>query len=532
LPTRASVRRAAPWAPALPWLTCLALLAAGDGHAYAQSAPARPQSATDTFEDADGVERPFTATYELYFGRARGEPHYLHAAVASATLLGIGLFMYWANPDANSADWELNRFAAKFESSSVRFDDNAFTTNNWLHPLAGSGYYGLTRIEHVGIPMSLVYASTASTLWEYVLEWREKVSINDLILTPLGGAVLGECFLHLNDYLNIGNPAGSGGQRAARYSVGLAGFIHRALHGEPMRDDPLPNDEIGFSTAYVHRMQVAYQLAYVGNDRGGETLLHSVVAHTELVAIPGFLRTGSFHLWFTEGNFSEMRARVGFSKLALAEVDLRFRTALFGYYTQSFARAPRRGHATALSGAMAFDHRQSWLLGHRDEVALLHLLGPAWDGWWAAGDVSFHGLLEASVDFGGVRPAAYGAWEQANPEQSVKSLLERYGYAYVWGPSGRLRTTLAYRAFEAELRLGYGHYDSIEGADRYQERITRSAASSDELIDYETWLGYQPRTLPLQLRAGFEARMHRGSVEGFDVQRWERFAMLDLGLAF
>jgi hypothetical protein len=513
-------------------IACALLVWLAAACAHAQSEPARTRLEVGRFEDASGQVRPFAATYRLYFGRAIGPPHYLHAMAASAGLLAIGTLLYWANPDANSADWELSGVAAKFKPSSIRFDDNKFTTNNFLHPLAGSGYYGFARVEHLSIPAALAVTVGASSLWEFVLEWKEKVSINDLIMTPFGGMAMGECFLRLNDYLNVDQPVDTYRQRAARYSVGLPGFIHRAMHGEPVREDPLPNDELGFSTAYWHHFRLAYQVAYARNDLGDAAVMQSALAETELVAIPGFLRPGSFDLLFSDGNFTQMRARVGFAQSELAELDLWFRAAMFGYYTQDFSRAQRGGHAMAISGASAFEHHQRWLLGHRDEIAVLHLLGPAWDTWLSAAGVRFHSALEASFDFGSIRPAAFAAWHEAHSAEFAKSVLEQYGYAYDWGVSGRLHAELSYRRAELGLRFSYGRYSSIEGLDRYEERITRNTPSVDDLIGYENWIGYQLPHLPIELRMTYESRMHRGSLAGVEVQRWERLAMADVGLTF
>jgi hypothetical protein len=44
-------------------------------------------------------------------------------------------------------------------------------------------------------------------LWEYVGEWREQASINDLVVTPVSGVPVGESFFHLGALAAVRGPA-------------------------------------------------------------------------------------------------------------------------------------------------------------------------------------------------------------------------------------------------------------------------------------------------------------------------------------
>jgi hypothetical protein len=59
--------------------------------------------------------------------------------------------------------------------------------------LAGSGYYHLCRTIHYTRLECFVFSSAMSTFHEYFLEAiPEPPSIQDLIVTPIGGAIIGE----------------------------------------------------------------------------------------------------------------------------------------------------------------------------------------------------------------------------------------------------------------------------------------------------------------------------------------------------
>ena len=130
-------------------------------------------------------------------------------------VLAIGTVWYWKSPSANTANYDFNSPLDKLSLDAMRFDNNKFVTNMALHPVAGSAYYALARLNHLSVPVSAAFAVGYSTIWEYVLEWREKASINDLIVTPLGGVALGEGFYRLIDYMGSA-PAGGPWPRSAR----------------------------------------------------------------------------------------------------------------------------------------------------------------------------------------------------------------------------------------------------------------------------------------------------------------------------
>jgi hypothetical protein len=70
-------------------------------------------------------------------------------------------------------------------------DSDPFSTNQFLHPLGGTFYYGYARSAGLNFWESLLYAEAGSFLWELGGETGPP-SINDQITTPFGGAFLGE----------------------------------------------------------------------------------------------------------------------------------------------------------------------------------------------------------------------------------------------------------------------------------------------------------------------------------------------------
>lgn len=95
-----------------------------------------------------------------------------------------------------------DRYADHFRAGPVWDGDKAIF-NAILHPYAGGAYYMSARSQGFNVLGSLVYCIGISTFfWEYGIEcFMEVPSIQDLIITPVAGAVVGEAFYLLKRHI-------------------------------------------------------------------------------------------------------------------------------------------------------------------------------------------------------------------------------------------------------------------------------------------------------------------------------------------
>src|SRR6185312_10336409 len=70
-------------------------------------------------------------------------------------------------------------------------DDDKFSTNQFLHPYAGSMYQGFTRSAGLSFWQASAYTFAGSLIWEEAGE-NTAPSINDQVATGIGGNFLGE----------------------------------------------------------------------------------------------------------------------------------------------------------------------------------------------------------------------------------------------------------------------------------------------------------------------------------------------------
>jgi hypothetical protein len=116
--------------------------------------------------------------------------------IGGAELFGITVLMLspkevtgWS-PDWTQDAW---RNMKRSLSKAPVWDDDDWQINYVGHPIAGSFYYNSLRSQDASIFHSFLFATAQSFIWEYFIEaTAEKPSTQDLIVTPVVGAILGE----------------------------------------------------------------------------------------------------------------------------------------------------------------------------------------------------------------------------------------------------------------------------------------------------------------------------------------------------
>jgi hypothetical protein len=136
--------------------------------------------------------------------------HNQSASIFSKILLGtgyvfsyntcMGLFLVlapanitmWGRDDKFKLPVILSQYRSTFTKPPV-FDHDLWYINYVGHPYQGAYYYNSIRSQGATVFQSSLFCLGQSFLWEYVWEGgMEQPSIQDLIVTPVFGALLGE----------------------------------------------------------------------------------------------------------------------------------------------------------------------------------------------------------------------------------------------------------------------------------------------------------------------------------------------------
>ena len=456
----------------------------------------------DDYVTNDGDQVAFDRAWSAYkkLGPWR-RAHAARAAYEELFALAAGGVWYWASHDLNSTDWDIPPTAQaifdRFRNLDyVRFDTNRFFVNQG-HILAGTGYYLLARSNDMGPALSLLYAFATSTTWEWVVEFREKPSINDLITSPLGGEALGEALYQLGEvYHRGGNLPLAARVLTAPFSVPRA--VHRWLDDAPP-DPVLP--KFGPPLAHTFRLRVG------GGARNGPDdatrPIGSIALSTRVAAMPGYQHPGRFSTGFANGNFTALDLDLRLGSEGIEATTAQARAIMFGYYRQRIDPGPR-GYDLTIGAARGVRVVYSDVDGLHDRIGIVDLIGPALTFDTFDGDLHLSAEVETFLDFGSVASAAFPQYAAAHGKEGVRSELEAEGYYFAWGGTIVSNVSLSYRPVSIGADMRFAQFSQIGGFDRFHGNdVPTKVDLDDRRLAFEGWarLDVTP-SLALQARYG------------------------------
>jgi hypothetical protein len=462
-------------------------------------------------------------------------PHAWRGVAESAVILGASTIDYWLTYSDFKEDWQFaftwedqkRRF---FTAESPKFDSNAFGFN-WGHALAGVYYYNTGRTNGLNSRASFLFSLGASIVWETVCEWREVISINDVIFNAFGGPAIGEPLFQAGSYFT--------------YKKGfwntLAGILFNPVlavnnwfdHGAGPAANSGPE-------ASWHRFSL-----FAGMEEGtvspaGATAVPASAAEhkqfnlgleVETNAVPGYGRAGNFRTALSDTLSSRLFFDLSFGPDGLEEFRLRTQAVLFGWAWQGLAGEPGgavRGTSGSFGFALAFNaYRKrpvAWydssaeLPGggpalsdarfvrpapteFTDKMAVVSPLGAVLELAWFGPRLHLRWMSGAYGDFSMVNAMAYNLFTAGHDSSGVKSTLLNWGYYYGWGMTLATDAALDWRSWRLRGSLSYQFYGSIQGQDRYQFLgvVTDDFKIRDDRLAWFLRLGYRlPRT-PVEL---------------------------------
>jgi hypothetical protein len=454
------------------------------------------------------------------------------AAIEVGITLTIATIRYQFD-GARKENWDFTSIRQRLSREAWRYDNNPFGINYFAHTFEGTIFHLIGRSSNLSLPESAALGFMSSFAWEFLFEFRERVSVNDVLFTPGSGIAAGEFFHWLAVYLDSAPENASVGQTLGRYTFALAHAVHRKFDGvPPPRVDE--RDALGLRADIWHRFDLSATGATVRGDIEGPGSLWAGRAAARLVAIDGYRRPGAIAKTFTSGNVTE----ASFELTTGDGADgTRFwaESVLAGVYRQDIDSRPRRGWGWLLGAAMSYDYRREQLGDWRERLALLHLPGIAADGELHRGDWTLRAGARLHPDFGSLEAIANRQWLAENPDLVDKTILRRQGYYFGWGGSLRLFAELSSDwpvATSIGASLLTGVYDSDEGLDRNQDALTSDVDIDDNIMEIESWLRIRPIDRGPHLELRVLHQRHATDHDGIEAdQSLTRFAA-GLGVSF
>jgi len=439
---------------------------------------------------------------------AANPPDYLSAGLEAVGILAIGEVWYLTDTSISKVDWKYDVSWTTVREKlvtgrGIQFDDNVLYLNSPGHPAAGAIYYESARMNGLGMFASFCAGVLSTFAWEYLVEFREVASINDMVMTPVGGLALGEPLNEISDFFRRSEPT-----PLNRVLSGLFSFPSGL---NPARNASAPGglrllDSRGLSADKWHRFALtagfdvvhaegAY-LSALGGSAGleaqllGDELLGRPGASSQLSAGPLATRT---HLGAT------------FSGRGLQDLVILGETVYAGLWVQDLkgTDAAVRGPTALLGLGALFEHEERFAPGLIDQMGLVAIAGPTAQGTLDLGELH----LRTGADLYPVFGAMFSeAWPSllANPDVTDRpsAVLVAQGYYWAYGLRASARLALEFRngALGAEWRR-----IEVQSAERALGREpVADLPLDDRRQTFSFWVGHRTPLPDVWLRATFE----------------------------
>ena len=447
-----------------------------------------PAAATDT--DAESPQRVRTGAQILGF-------------------LGLDFaLLYLTAPPAADPPGNV-RLIDKLRLRAWSFDASAFATNFVAHPLAGTFFYTTARSNRSGPLESLAWASLASLTWE-LAEFPENVSLNDLIVTPIAGASIGESLVQLSQWLDR-RPRSAG-----RAALAAVLFPMKLANGAP------PNDET--DSALTASLRLVAGATLHGESELGVQLV------TRLVHFPGFGGPGEGVRIGFAGNVSELSLDTRASRSGLADLSFTAGAALATVYQRSIA-ADGDGWDLLVTGGVAYDVRQHrWDAGPLDAWSSVHVPGVSMQLRRMAGPLRISARADLALTFAGARSFALDGGPAILPITTLTTTQQAWGYTMGWGVAAAPALEVAYGPFSLAIAGAMDMRYSLDKPDPWPDRHPTARIS-------DTWSslrGGASVKLPwsdLEISASVQRSLRRGSAGSFTRTAGETTALVAIGFA-
>ncbi|MFA6236396.1 MAG: DUF3943 domain-containing protein [Bacteriovorax sp.] len=452
--------------------------------------------------------------YSLYENESDRKKNYLRTGVEIGVLLSSAMAIYYKNLVFNQVDFDYGfkeGIKKKFSGEAIRFDDND-KMSNYGHVYAGVLYYQMARSNGFNSLESFLISYASSTAWEF-MEYHEVLSINDQILTPIGGYIIGEATYQISCALFQKNSIAA---TALGYTINPGMAVNNGINKLQKKDLQPDCKKPRWSDISM----------YIGLDKGQKAYeakpgTNTVVGmDATVVNIADYGKTGSSSKLVYDTAMAKMLVELNGND-GVKDLRVIAQIVTAAYHQKNLGKDEKgqlRGYDLILGVGSAStwnDRGTEEGSPNEDFYGTINILGATahanvhYNGFNIKADFGFYG------DFAMVKSYSLNKYEAGNPGvlEGHATTVSKKGY--YWGMG---TTTLAAIAIEkGKWEVGYnGQFSnakSIDGHHRKQEEITNHDVFKDTLMTNKVYISYK-LTKNLKLKISREYNLRQGSVGG------------------
>jgi hypothetical protein len=451
-------------------------------------------------------------------------PLWLHLLLAEqVAILAPPTIYYYSTTDLQREDFELQWDWASWKTKLTSFDAVAFDTGNWTsnafrHPLAGALHYQAARANGLGPITSTLIDFGTSVLWEYVVEYRERVSLNDIVVNTVSGFQIGEPLFQLGRVAD--QPGASWPRKALGWITSPIHRVHSAFGYGSWKAPPPSWTRIEASLG-----------AGVSDHGDGGALDIRARGEMEVVSDPRYGAPGQGTMPMRPATWNRVSTEIRF------DVDGRFfnRFNTFTIYGGRYHRdigPDGVGKDWSITAGTGFDYETRPLVGTElDRSALFHLIGPRFTmGRWNGPDRHLIWEVAGYGDVGMVQAQVFGPIPPFTPLPQT-SVLRVRGYYFASGGSVMSKLSYTTPRWRARVEGRASRMWSIDGYDR--QELNGAPNDPENVGDVRLWgkalVGIDlPGGELGRVEAAFESSMRRGTW----MERHRQTTETDVGVAY